>query len=281
MTVVIAVSSFVARGSVGLRAVVPALERMGHEVIACPTVLLSNHLGHPHTGGGPVSVEMVSAMFDAIEQNGWLDQVGAVVTGFFPSAKHVDLTAALIDRVRARRPDALIVCDPVLGDRLEGLYVPQAAAEAVRDRLVPKATHIKPNLFELGFLSGRQVETLADVVPAARALAVPVVLASSVPLSGNRLANVVVTRDKAGFCAVPLEADVPHGTGDLLAALFVAQILKCAPSAIPDMLTCGASAAAGVANVIAMSRGSDELNLSGLAPWHEVPPLAIELVGMS
>jgi pyridoxine kinase len=278
MATIIAVSSFVARGSVGLRAVVPALERMGHDVIACPTVLLSNHLGHAHTGGGPVSPETLSAMFEVLDENGWLSQVSAVLTGFFPSAEHVRLTEALIDRVRALRPDALIVCDPVLGDRPEGLYVPQAVAEAVRDRLMPKATHIKPNLFELAFLSGQPVETmdfesLDDVVQAARSLSVPVVLASSVPISGNRLANVLVTREEAGFCAVPIEAEVPHGTGDLLMALFVAQTLN---DPQDDALTRAASAVAGVASVIALSRGSDELNLSGLSPWHTAPPLAVE-----
>jgi pyridoxine kinase len=249
---------------------------MGHDVIACPTVLLSNHLGHRHTGGGPVSGETLSAMFEALEQNGWLSEVSAVVTGFFPSAEHVGLTEALIDRVRALRPDALIACDPVLGDRPEGLYVPRAVAEAVRDRLVPKATLIKPNLFELAFLSGRTVETLDDVVPTARALCVPVVLASSVPLGRERLANVVVSKQQAGFCAVPVETEVPHGTGDLLTALFVAQSLKSASVGRSDALACAASAAAGVKSVIALSRGSDELNLSGLSPWHEAPPLAVE-----
>lgn len=284
MATILAVSSFVARGSVGLRAVVPALERMGHEVIACPTVLLSNHLGHPHVGGGPVGAEQVSAAFEALDRNGWLQEVSAVLTGFFPSAEHVRLTEAVIDRVRALRPDALIVCDPVLGDGAEGLYVPEAVAEAVKSRLVPKATHLKPNLFELGYLSGRRVETLDEVVPAARALRVPAagalagpaVLASSIPYPGKRLANVVVTGERAGFCTVPFETEVPHGTGDLLAALFVAEILKAASPCEADLILCAASAAAGVKSVIARSRGSDELNLSGIDPWHATPPLDVE-----
>ena len=53
MATVVAVSSFVARGTVGLRAIMPALDRMGHEAIACPTILLSNHLGHPRAAGDP------------------------------------------------------------------------------------------------------------------------------------------------------------------------------------------------------------------------------------
>lgn len=273
MATILAISSFVARGSVGLRAVMPALERMGHDVIACPTILLSNHLGHPRTGGGQVAADTLSAMTEALGENGWLPKVDAILTGFFPSPDHVRLAEAMIDRVRMLRPDALIVCDPVLGDHPEGLYVPEAVAEAVRDRLVPKATHIKPNRFELAFLSGRPVSSLGDVVEAARTLGVPVVLASSIPVGTDRLANVVVTKERSGFCSVPRETEVPHGTGDLLAALFTANMLNGG-----DVLSHAASAAAGVASVIARSKGSDELNLSGPSPWQNTPPLPIDPV---
>lgn len=182
-----------------------------------------------------------------------------------PSAGHVAAVADLIDRVRACRPDALAVCDPVLGDLPGGLYVAPAVAEAVRERLIPRATHAKPNLFELSFLSGREVRDIAspaDVVAAGRTLPVPVVLASSIPLSGDRLANVAVTPREAVLCAVPREGSVPHGTGDLLAGLFTGHLLSgLAPPAA------AAAASQGVAVAIAASRGADELVLAGVAPW--------------
>jgi len=270
MATVIAVSSLVARGTVGLRAVMPALERLGHEVIACPTVLLSNHLGHGTAKGDRVAPATLAAIFDALEVNGWLGQADAVLTGYFPHPDHVLATAAMIDRVRRARPDAMIVCDPVLGDRAEGLYVPQAVAEAVREELVPRATHIKPNLFELSYLAGEAVETLDDVVDAARALDVPVVLVSSVPAPGNRVANVVVTRDEAQVCTVALEPLAPHGTGDLLAALFLGRLLE---GKSPGKSA--AFAAAGVAAAIAQSNGSDELALHAASAWHQARPLPI------
>jgi pyridoxine kinase len=274
MATVIAVSSFVARGTVGLRAIMPALDRLGHEAIACPTVLLSNHLGHPRADGSAVAPETLTAIVDALDGNGWLAKVDAVLTGYLPSPDHVQVVERLIARLVALRPDALIVCDPVLGDHPGGLYVPEAVADAVRDRLIPLATHVKTNLFELTFLSGRRVETLADVGDAAKALPAPVVLTSSVPVAGDRLANVVVTRDGAGQCTVPRESDVPHGTGDLLAAVFVAHLLHG-----EDPLTSTAFAAGAVASAIALSRGADELQLSGATAWHEAPPLATTSLG--
>lgn len=274
MAVVIAVSSFVARGTVGLRAMLPALDRLGHETIACPTTVLSSHLGHPHVAGSAVGPDTLAAMIDAFEANGWLREVDAVLTGYLPSAAHVRIVETLILRLRALRPDATVVCDPVLGDLPGGLYVPREAADAVRERLVPLATHLKPNRFELSFLAGRPVETAAEVVAAARSLPVPVVLASSIPVGGDRLANIVVTRDRAACCTVPREQNVAHGTGDLLAALFAAHVLHG-----EDPFASAAFAVGGVASAVALSRGSGELRLAGASAWHEAPPLPMEPIG--
>lgn len=270
MATVIAVSSFVARGTVGLRAIMPAFDRMGHETIAVPTILLSNHLGHPRAEGAAVAPETLDAAIAGLDANGWLSRVDAVLTGYLPSPEHVRIVEALIVRLRVLRPEALVVCDPVLGDHPEGLYVPPAVAEEVRDRLLPLATHVKPNRFELAVLAGRPVETLADVVHAARTLPAPVVLASSIPVAGNRLANIVVTRDEALHCTVSRVGNAPHGTGDLLAALFTAHALNGEEPA-----TSAAFAASGVASAIALSAGSDELHLFGPTTWHEAPPLVM------
>ncbi len=55
MARILAISSHVAHGHVGLGAIVPALNRLGHEVIALPTVLLSNHPRHKQCAGEPVA----------------------------------------------------------------------------------------------------------------------------------------------------------------------------------------------------------------------------------
>jgi pyridoxine kinase len=107
-------------------------------------------------------------------------------------------------------------------------------------------------------------------VHAARALPAPVVLASSIPVAGNRLANIVVTRDEALHCTVSRVGNAPHGTGDLLAALFTAHALNGEEPA-----TSAAFAASGVASAIALSAGSDELQLFGPTTWHEAPPLVM------
>lgn len=274
MATVVAVSSFVARGTVGLRAIMPALDRMGHEAIACPTILLSNHLGHPRAAGDPVPLDTLAKMVDMLDANGWLAEASAVLTGYLPSPDHVALVERLILRLKAIRPDAIIFCDPVLGDDPMGLYVPASVADAVCDRLVPLATHMKVNRFELSFLAGRNVEDMSDVVAASRALPASVVLASSIAAPDDRLANVVVTPDDSVQCSVARKEDVPHGTGDLLASLFLSRILEGVAPA-----KSAARAAAGVARVIELSRGKDELQLFAPEGWHEAAALSMTKTG--
>ena len=47
----LSISSQVAFGPVGNSAAVPALQARGHEVLAIPTIMLSNHPGHGPPAG--------------------------------------------------------------------------------------------------------------------------------------------------------------------------------------------------------------------------------------
>lgn len=260
MGIILALSSHVARGSVGLRAISTAIDAMGHELIACPTILLSNHPKHAACAGRPVAPEMLAAMIEALDANGWLARCDAVLTGYLPTPEHVGVAEALMMRVRSRNPASLMVCDPVLGDDPDGLYLPNAVGEALRDRLLPLADVVKPNRFELGYFTGRPVASIAEARDAAMALSVPCVLASSIPAGDGALANVLVTREMAVASTVRHDAAAPHGTGDLLASLFTGGLV-----AGLSELTSAGRAVAGVARAIAASDDPDALNLAAVA----------------
>ena len=70
MARILVISSWVTRGHVGLAGIVPVLQRRHFETIALPTVVLSNHLGHPHFAGSAVTVERLNAMLAALDGNG-------------------------------------------------------------------------------------------------------------------------------------------------------------------------------------------------------------------
>ena len=186
-----------------------------------------------------------------------------MLTGYLPSAAHVGIAEDLIARVRANRADALVVCDPVLGDDPDGLFMAESVAEAVRDKLLPLADVVKANRFELAWLTGRAVASPESAVAAARSLGRPVVVASSVPYGGERaIANVVVTPDRAAFCAVEREDGVPRGTGDLLGALLTGHI-----ASGRDAFESLAHAAFRVARMIDASRSHPELQLADAGAW--------------
>ena len=128
MARILAISSQVVRGAVGLSISVPAMQRLGHEVIALPTILLSSHPGYPRVAKISISPQSVSENLRALDENGWLTGVDGVLTGYLPSVAHVGVALDGINRIREHNPAALVVCDPILGDDPKGLYIDAAAA---------------------------------------------------------------------------------------------------------------------------------------------------------
>ena len=127
MATIIALSSAVAHGHVGLSAAVPVLQALGHEVTALPTIILSNHPGWPHVAGRQIAPEDLTAMIDALDRNGWLGAHTECLTGYLPTPEHVAVAASLIDRLRAGTGTVRVTVDPILGDHPKGLYVAEAA----------------------------------------------------------------------------------------------------------------------------------------------------------
>jgi pyridoxine kinase len=253
---ILAISSQVAYGPVGLTAAVPALQASRHEVLAVPTITLSNHPGHGKPAGFRTATEDMSRILETLEGLDVLRQVGAVLTGYFAAQEQVEAVATVLARMKPASPELFILVDPVIGDE-GGLYVPHPVAEAIRDRLVPLATCITPNRFELEWLSGHSVANEADAMAAARKLRVTEVLATSVPAGEKELSTMLITMDKTRTITSPRLAHVPHGTGDFLSGLYLASRVAMASEdafhAAMKTLACA----------IAISAGTSVLNVAG------------------
>ncbi len=260
------ISSLVAHGHVGLSAALPVCQALGVEITALPTTVLSNHPGWPHVAGAQVPPGQLTAMADAIAANGWLAGHDALLTGYLPGAAHVEAAAEIATRLRAARRGTRIVVDPVLGDTLKGLYIAEDAAAAIRDRLVPLADILTPNAFELAWLTGRPVAALAGAVAAARALAGhgAAVHLTSPPLGGTDTGVLTVERGTARLTRHALCRDVPHGAGDVFAALIAAGL--------------PVGAALGHLSALAeASQGADHLDITGSRDrWLAAPALPAE-----
>lgn len=218
-------SSWVARGHVGLSAGAPVLQILGHEVTQLPTVLLSNHPGFAQTSGRPVATDQLAGMIDALDANGWLASQDALLTGYLPTPEHVALACYLIARLR-RHGRPRVIVDPVLGDHPKGLYLPGAVADDLRDRLAPQADTLTPNAFELGWLTGMPTDTPETAATAARTLAGTCreVLLTSAPAGPDRIGVFRVAQGDEGLWSAPLRRGVPNGVGDVFAALVAAGI---------------------------------------------------------
>ncbi len=264
MATVLLISSDVAYGHVGNAAARFALQRLGHDVLALPTVVLSSHMGYRKVGGTRVASETLGEMLAALSANDILAGVDGVLTGYLPSAAHVDIAIEAIAKVKAKHAQALVMVDPVLGDDPGGLYVDKAAAERVRDRLVPQAGIITPNRFELSWLSGAEVTNARTAHAAAHAVGVPSVLATSIPGdTKSQIDNVLISGSTAMRASVKRRKSVPHGTGDLMAALLLAHLLSGKSQARALGLAVG-----GIEQVIEASAGAEELKLvASQAAW--------------
>jgi pyridoxine kinase len=222
MPPILAISSTVAVGHVGLSAILPSLHLAGLTAAALPTIVLSNHPGFARAAGTRISPESLTEMIDAIERNGWFGDIQTILTGYLPSAAHVAVASAAVGRIREANPSAHYVCDPILGDDPKGVYIDEPAAIALRDQLVPAADIIIPNRFELAWLTGKSVTSPEQAIAAARMLPVRRTIAKSIPLDAGHICNIDIRTTSASSVAIPIEPGVPNGTGDMLSALVAA-----------------------------------------------------------
>lgn len=256
---VIAVSSHVVRGTVGNRAAVFALEHLGFPVWAVPTVMLPWHPGHGRATRIVASSSGFAAMLAELASAPWLGEVGAVLTGYLGDASQAEPVARLIESVKARNPAALHLCDPVIGDA-GGLYVPEATATAIRDRLLPLADIATPNRHELQWLGGSDgIEDNAAAIAAARTLGPATVVVTSAPaMMAGSIASLLVSETEIVLAEHRTVADAPNGPGDLFAALFLAHRMN---GLANDKALQRSTASVFEVIARAATRGSDELML--------------------
>jgi pyridoxine kinase len=229
MPTVLSVQSRVAYGHVGNAAAVFPLQCLGVEAWALDTVAFSNHTGHGRWRGEVVAAEAVAAMFEGIADLGVLPSVDAVLSGYIGASETGAVLLDIVARIKQANPRALFCCDPVIGDIDTGAYVRDGVAEFFRDAALRLADIVTPNRFELEYLTGRRIGSMADAADAAatlRAQGPGIVLATSLDLDAARLTMLVVAPDGAWLVETPRLPAMLNGCGDVTAALFLGHLLN-------------------------------------------------------
>ncbi|HEV8679279.1 MAG TPA: pyridoxal kinase PdxY [Stellaceae bacterium] len=243
MPTVLSVQSRVAYGHVGNAASVFPLQRLGIEAWALDTVAFSNHTGHGQWRGSAIPAAAIADLFAGIAALGILPQIDAVLSGYLGDAATGPVLLDIVEQVRAANPEALFCVDPVIGDIDTGSYVTEGIAEFFRDRALALADIVTPNQFELEYLVGGGIASLADAARAAALLrerGPSIVLVTSLDAASDRMTMLASGPDGAWVVETPRLPVVLNGCGDVTAALFLAHLLRGASLADALSLTAAA-----------------------------------------
>lgn len=232
---VISIQSQVVFGHVGNSAALFPMQAAGLEVAAIPTVIFSNTPDYPTLRGRALPPEFFSDLLQGARERGLPERANFILTGYIGSLDVALMVADFVAEAKAVNPGLIYVCDPVMGDTGPGLYVPEAIADVMRDRLLPMADIATPNPFELNWLTGQTIATLKDlevartllrIAPGAHLVATGCPLEDS--LAGHIESVILGANDISRHPVEHLPVALP-GTGDLFAGLIVAGLARGLP----------------------------------------------------
>jgi pyridoxine kinase len=229
---ILSIQSWVSYGHVGNASAVFPLQRLGAEVWAVNTVQFSNHTGYGAWRGQVFGAELIGELVEGIAERGALPRCDAVLSGYMGSAEIGAAILGAAARAKAANPAAMYCCDPVIGDVGRGVFVRPGIPEFMRDQAVPAADILTPNQFELEWLAGGPVTTLAAAKAAIAALQARgprCVLVTSLRVEDTPEGSIELLAGEAGAfwrLRTPMLPLSVNGAGDAIAALFLFHRLR-------------------------------------------------------
>ena len=237
MKPVLSIHSSVTVGFVGNNVVGPVLTGLGLTPLLVPTVLLAAHPGYGRRIGDAVPDSIVRDILAGLDEMTGIGQISGVISGYLGSVAQTDAIAGFVDSWR-RAGSGSYILDPVLGDRGR-LYLPEALALAMIEKLLPRADIITPNSFELGYLSGMPVSGRATAETAAQHLITTTQLAAVIATGiddgiddgindrSGGVGDLLVMRSGGSiWCDAGPDGRNVAGGGDLLTAILAGQLAR-------------------------------------------------------
>jgi hydroxymethylpyrimidine/phosphomethylpyrimidine kinase len=153
--------------------------------------------------------------------------VRAMKTGMLYSAEIIRTVCDVIESLPAKSRPCLVV-DPVMVASSGDLLLQPDAVALYRDRLIPLASIVTPNLHEASTLANRGVKNIEELERVACSLAKQYDVAFLVKgghLSGPEATDVLVIGSRVRRYSAPFQVDVStHGTGCALSAAVTANL---------------------------------------------------------
>jgi hydroxymethylpyrimidine/phosphomethylpyrimidine kinase len=215
---VLAIAGSDSGGGAGMQADLKTLLALGvHGMTVITAVTAQNSVGVQ--GYWELPAEAVAAQLDSV-----LGDIGAqaIKTGMLASAVLVGTVCDALAEVAAP-----VVVDPVAVSKHGDSLLSAGTLEAVRERLLPLATVVTPNLLEAGLLTGMTIGSEAEMLAAARrinAMGPQWVLVKGGHLPG-RPVDLLSDGDRViRYPGDRIDSVHTHGTGCTLASAIAARL---------------------------------------------------------
>ncbi len=256
---ILSIQSAVVAGHVGNSASALFLQRLGFPVWPVNTVMFSNHPAHGSHTGRVTPAGEIRTLIDGLDERGLLARCTAVISGYLGDPETGPVVLDAVRRVTARNPDAVYLCDPVIGDKGQA-YVADGIADFFSTTGIAAADIITPNAFEAETLTGMAVRTAADALTAADHLHArgPRIVVITGIETDDGIASICAADGAAWRVTYPALDAPGYGAGDLFAGLLLGRLLR---RADPKAALEYAAAATHTAVELAAATGSADLPL--------------------
>ena len=181
----------------------------GYATTVITSITAQNTVGVQAVSNVPVNI--ISQQITSV-----LDDIGAttVKTGMLASPEIIELVAAAVSKYKLD-----LILDPVMISKSGAKLMMDESIDALRNKLIPKAYLITPNIPEAEVISGMKIATEEDMVTAAQKIIkeykCSAVLMKGGHLSGENLVDILV-RDNNEITKIRskrIETTNTHGTG--------------------------------------------------------------------
>lgn len=211
-------------GGAGIQADIKAISAMGcYAASAITAVTVQNTIGVQAVH--PVPLDILEGQIDAV-----LSDIGAdaVKIGMLHSAEVVEIVARKIEEYGIRN----VVLDPVMVSTSGHRLIEESAVDVIKERLIPLARVLTPNVPEAEILIGREISGERDFDAVAKELSdrygVSVLLKAG-HLTGDTLTDYFYNAEDGELLLLPSKRIMTkntHGTGCTLSSAFAAALAK-------------------------------------------------------
>lgn len=182
-----------------------------------------------------VPVSVLAKQLTSLSQ---FTDIKGIKVGLLPSVDHIDLVSQFIKQYAGQVP---VVIDPVMAFKETDSVNAAKLATAIKQKLLPLATVVTPNLIEAELLTEQSIRSGADLLTAAKMLHTmgpqTVVVKGGVRLLGDMAIDAVVSNNTEKIMQLPkISQPYNNGAGCTFSAAIASQISQDVPviTAIDD-----------------------------------------------